>query len=115
MNANHSLKQVGRAAAPEGEGALAAVAAAAAATTPWCVRLSHQEAAFAHQDIASAGAAAVHLRTAALLRLNDRIARLLPVVDLAATHPESLGRQVCVTAVFVTAVSETAASVTDVC
>eukprot|EP00903_Cladosiphon_okamuranus_P019656 g18070.t4 len=64
------------------------------ALNPWCCRLTRAEAKFQHQCLAAVPATSMHIRAALLLRLNDRIERVLPVIDLASEQTDSLGCQV---------------------
>ncbi|CAM9591597.1 unnamed protein product, partial [Scytosiphon promiscuus] len=63
------------------------------ALNPWCCRLTRAEARFQQQHLATVPAASLHIRAALLLRLNDRIERVLPVIDLASKQADTLGWQ----------------------
>ncbi|CAM9107710.1 unnamed protein product, partial [Ectocarpus fasciculatus] len=65
----------------------------AEALNPWCCMLTRAEAKFQQQRLAAVPAASLHIRAALLLRLNDRIERVLPVIDLASRQADSLGWQ----------------------
>ncbi|CAM9123344.1 unnamed protein product [Choristocarpus tenellus] len=61
---------------------------------PWICRLSRAEAQFQQQRLADVPAHSIQIRAALLLKLNQRIQWVLPVIDLASRQVDSLGWQV---------------------
>ncbi|CAM9093982.1 unnamed protein product [Chrysoparadoxa australica] len=61
---------------------------------PWCARLKASDAKFRHVALGSLPVVSLHLRTALFLRLNERIQKMLPVINVSSSQITSLGAQV---------------------